>query len=50
MFRRRNSMPVAEAAALFVELNARYQSAPVLAAWAREAGISLAQSSRGGTW
>lgn len=50
VFRKRNSMPVAEAVALFVELNGRYPSHPVLAAWARDADISLAQSQRTSTW
>lgn len=52
VFRHRGSMPVVDAVALFVSLNQRFPSYPVMSAWAREADIRLQtpRGARGGWW
>jgi hypothetical protein len=51
VFRRRDAMPVIEAAALFVMLNEPFPSYQVMLSWARDANISLSLKPRaGGGW
>lgn len=50
VFRKRNAMPMEEAAALFAELNGRWPSNPELHRWALDAHVGMRAPSYASTW